>query len=226
MRFIGISCQSSSEHYYLAKAYVEALALHGVHPLLLSHFDDEVFVNQIVKELRGVVLTGGWDIAPEFYGSDYGGRRHDPVRDRFEILLAKMMFQMKKPVLGICRGMQLINVAFGGSLYSDVSEITTKNHWQKIPVDKASHRIFIKRNTKLFQILETDKMEVNSFHHQAIKKIAKGFIISAVSEDGVIEAIEHKEHPYFIGVQFHPEYMFEREPFVKLFRSFVEQCNG
>ena len=69
-------------------------------------------------------------------------------------------------------------------------------------------------------------MEVNSFHHQAIKKIAKGFIISAVSEDGVIEAIEHKEHPYFIGVQFHPEYMFEREPFIKLFRSFVEQCNG
>ena len=226
MRFVGISCQSSNEHYYLAKAYVEALVLHGVRPLLLPHFGDEIFVNQIVKELRGLILAGGWDITPEFYSGNYRGKRHDPVRDRFEILLTKMMFQMKKPVLGICRGMQLINVAFGGSLYSDVSEVTTKNHWQKIPVDKASHRIFIKRNTKLFQILETDKMEVNSFHHQVIKKIAKGFIISAVSEDGVIEAIEHKEHPYFIGVQFHPEYMFEREPFVKLFRSFVEQCNG
>jgi len=225
MYFIGISCQSSSEHYYLAKAYVKALALHGVRPLLISHFDDEVFINHIAGQLKGLVLAGGWDIDPEFYGGGYGGRRYDPVRDKFEILLAKKMFQMKKPVLGICRGMQLINVAFGGSLYNDVSEITRRNHWQRIPVDKPSHSVFIKRNTKLFRILKTEEVEVNSFHHQAIKEVANDFMVSAVSEDGVIEAIEHKEHPYFIGVQFHPEYMSEREPFIELFSSFVEQCN-
>lgn len=226
MKLIGIVCKSSPKSLYLPRNYIDSVEYHGGKVVLLPHRIDKEYIKEISSLLSGLLITGGGDIHPRFYGENEKEelKRVDERRDMFEIQLIKEFFKKKKPVLGICRGMQILNVCFGGTLYQEIKRITKLSHWQKTPGIEFFHSIRIDKNTKLYEIFETENLNVNSFHHQAVRDLAKEFIVSAKAEDGVIEAIEHKEHPFMIGVQFHPEYMYRIHPFSKLFKSFVNAC--
>lgn len=225
MVIIGITCKSDTKSFYLPRPYVMAVTVAGGTPLVLPHVDDTC-IDELSNLLDGLLLAGGGDIHPMFYGCTDSGKlkRVDPIRDRFELTLVKRFAQTGKPILGICRGMQVLNVAFGGNLYQDVGELTDVNHWQKAPVHEPIHTITLKRGTLLHKIMGQTTLMVNSFHHQAVKTVADGFIVSALAEDGIIEAIEHPDYGFMLGVQFHPEYMYEGEPFNKLFAAFVAAC--
>ncbi len=224
--FIGITCKSSPNSLYLPRKYIESIESNGGEPLLIPHINKFEYIEEISNLLAGILFAGGGDIEPKFYKEERMGelKRVDEKRDAFEIKLLQRFFKNRKPVLGICRGMQVLNVALGGTLYQDIEKITPQRHWQKNPPPQSSHEIEIMENTTLYKIFKTKKLMVNSFHHQAIKELGEGFLVSAKAKDNIIEAIEHKEHPFMLGVQFHPEYMYEKEPFKNLFKYFVEKC--
>ena len=225
MVIIGITCKSDTKSFYLPRPYVMAVTAAGGTPLVLPHVDGTC-IDELSNLLDGLLLAGGGDIHPMFYGGTDSDKlkRVDPTRDRFELTLVKRFARTGKPILGICRGMQVLNVAFGGNLYHDVGELTDVNHWQKAPEHEPIHTIRLKKGTLLHKIMGQTTLMVNSFHHQAVKTVADGFIVSALAEDGIIEAIEHPDYGFMLGVQFHPEYMYESEPFNKLFAAFVAAC--
>lgn len=135
---------------------------------------------------------------------------------------------MKLPIFGICRGMQILNVASGGNLYQDIYKQRKQisiQHSQKAPTEHASHLVHIEEGSLLRKIMGTEKMLVNSFHHQAVKVVSEQFIISARATDGIIEAIESVAEPFVIGVQWHPEALVDQSA-VKLFEQFIRESSG
>ena len=202
------------------KAIEENIGIPIIIPILAK-----IDLKDLVSRLDGLVLTGGGDISPHFYGEENSNEITDVLieRDEFEIELVKEMVKQGKPVLGICRGMQIINIAFGGTIYKEINhlESTTNEHWQTKPGMKPAHLIHIEKNSILYDIFGK-KVYVNSFHHQAIKKVANGFKVTAWSSDDVIEAIEKEGKSFILGVQWHPEEMTEIEyDMSKLFNEFI-----
>lgn len=168
------------------------------------------------KWLDGLVLAGGVDMCPKSYGEtpskdEWSG---DPRRDDYELELLRIFYQQKKPILGICRGLQVINVGFGGTLYQDIATALPQalTHRDAELYEKNHHQIDIIPNTTLARLFpDTPSMQVNSVHHQAIKTLGQGIIANAVSStDGIIEAIERlpqsPDDPFCYGVQWHPEF--------------------
>ena len=214
--------------------YVRAIESAGGSPIIINKVEGLKTFEPIIKVLDGIIFTGGADISPSTYNEmpQAGLRLVDPERDEFELVLAKwILLNTSIPILGICRGMQILNVADGGSLYQNLlkQKPTKSNHWLKsiFPKDEPSHIVNINKPSKLYDIFEKEKMMVNSFHHQGIKKIGKSYKVIMTSEDDVIEAIEMKEERFVVGVQWHPEMLIEKYPeFLLLFRSFIQFCKN
>ncbi|MTI68414.1 MAG: gamma-glutamyl-gamma-aminobutyrate hydrolase family protein [Firmicutes bacterium] len=167
-------------------------------------------IKELVNKLDGIIFSGGVDINPLKYDNNInnGIGKIIPKRDDFEFLLLKEMFKSKKPILGICRGLQLINVFFKGTLHQDISLKTNIKHsYLKAPKYLPCHRVCIDVNTKLYDIFKSKKIYVNSFHHQTVKDLGENLLKTAWSDDGFIEAIEHKNYPFLLAVQWHPEMM-------------------
>ncbi len=219
---IGITCKSGKDNFYLPKAYTRAILASGALPILLPVFKDDEMMEYLIESLDGLLLAGGGDIHPKFYNQPVQAelKKVNPERDEWEFQLLKRFKETGKPILGICRGIQVINVGFGGDLYQHI-----QNHYQKEPTDRPSHEIFIKEDTLLHRLLRMERIMVNSFHHQAIKSLASGFLVSAYAPDNTIEAIEDPEHPFLLGVQFHPEYMYKDKIIKRLFDGFVRGCS-
>lgn len=171
-------------------------------------------VKEYIDIADGVLLVGGGDIRAKIYGeNEQYDNSVDDIRDEFEIVAAKYAFHKNKPILGICRGCQVINVALGGDLYPNIN--AHKNN---------EHAVTIKKNSVLYECFENDNAVVNSFHHQACRRIADDFVVSAISADGVAEAIE-SHNGRCIGVQFHPEKcFFDNIGFRRIFEYFVNEC--
>lgn len=173
-----------------------------------------------------ILLPGGVDVDPQLYNEEplAVNGRVDPWRDEVDLILARHALTSGKPLLAICRGCQVLNVAAGGSLIQDLYEqkITHKQHSQNAPRWYATHHIDIVKGSLLHKVLEVDRLLVNSFHHQAVRTPGRGLVISAQAPDGVIEAIECPEHPFALGVQWHPEAMAGRCPIQqRLFDQFI-----
>ena len=185
---------------------------------------------KVVAEIDGVLLTGGGDVDPVFYGEDRHPLTHDaePGRDEFEIDLARRAMSDGVPLLAICRGAQVLNVAAGGTLVQDIpsSVDSDLSHAITEPKDLACHAISIVAGTRLASVLG-DRMDaacgcrVNSRHHQSVGKTGDGLVVSARAEDGVVEAIEKPDVPFCIGVQWHPENFWQSGEFRPLFEAFV-----
>ena len=144
-----------------------------------------------------------------------------------ELKLFDAFYRAGKPIFGICRGIQLMNVYLGGTLHQDIVDISISKHSDFKNRAGFTHKITLTPGTKLHGILGVDDCNVNSMHHQAAAKIAPGLAVSAVSADGIVEGLEKQDHPFFLGVQWHPEHMYAKDPDQrKIFAAFVDACRG
>ncbi|MDK2984779.1 MAG: putative glutamine amidotransferase [Clostridia bacterium] len=228
---IGITCaqDTAEQRYWLREYYVHVIEKCGGIPIILP----PVEVNNIAKHIEtvsGLILSGGVDVDPVFFGSEPlpGCGEITPERDYYEIELVKKYLETAKPLLAICRGLQVLNIACGGFIYQDIySELDGPllKHSQLAPKWHATHSISLQKNSILHNIFAKSALRVNSFHHQAVSIPAKDFEIVAKSPDGIVEAIEHKFHPFTIGIQWHPECMAEKNrDQMQLFEKFVKYC--
>jgi putative glutamine amidotransferase len=197
---------------YLKRSYYEAVERSGGVPLILPNTTKLNLIDQMLKAIDGLLISGGNDVDPRFYNEKRIAKNlwSTKERDLFEIGLVRKARRKKIPILAICRGMQLVNVAFGGTLYQDFSfEKKFLDHTlEGSSLYHKKHSVIIQRNTKLYSIIKKEKINVNTSHHQMVKKIGPGFILSAWSEkDEVIEGIETKDDNFLICVQWHPELM-------------------
>lgn len=230
---IGITAgfDYSENKLYINNGYVEAIRLAGGLPVLLPLTDDVDFLKSIIGRFDGILLSGGSDVDARYWGEpnyNYGGEI-SPLRDTMEIFTAREAIALDKPVLGICRGCQVMNIALGGTIYQDIYEENKGKdiykHSQSAPKWYPTHEIYIDKDTKVFKAHQEETIRVNSFHHQAIKDVAPGFIASSRCGDGIIESIEHTSCKFAVGVQWHPEVMWEKDTtHLKIFIKFVSYC--
>lgn len=208
---IGISGNFRDGDCTLAAGYYRSLVEAGATPVIIPPYSDIELLVSLVKKLDGVVLSGGADIDPDYLGElPIDGIDINPERDKPELILIKLLIDRHVPILGICRGMQMLSAALGGKLYQDIytqHNVDCICHSQKIARGLTSHSVNIQKDTLLYSIMNTDCLDVNSFHHQAVKSVPKGFVVSAVAQDGIIEAMESVDYQPILGVQWHPECM-------------------
>ena len=207
---IGITANISDGNVSLLPGYYKSIYEAGGVPVVIPPSDDLTILPNLLDSLDGILLSGGADINPLFLGEDPVRELHNinPYRDRQELMIVKMAADRQIPMLGICRGIQIINAAFGGTLYQDIYSQTENKlikHSQDLDRPYASHLVNIDKNSLLAEIMGTTVLPVNSFHHQAVKDAAPGFRVCARSSDGIIEAIESTEYKSMLGVQWHPE---------------------
>jgi len=222
----------------LSERYTEAIFAAGGLPFILPPTTSRQAIAELVRRCDGVLLTGGDDLQPGLYAKDIDPKlaatvgRVDPPRDAWELELIDETFAQKKPLLGICRGHQLINVALGGTLLIDIpSELPSAvNHRQFDKKAEPVHDVALTPGTLLAAIAGAPSLGVNSTHHQGIGKLAKALIASAKTSDGLVEGIELKDPgqlPFLLGVQFHPERLFDRyETFSTVFKCFIGACEA
>lgn len=213
--------------YFLRARYLRAIEDLGGIPLILPLSADRPTRRALLGRVHGLMLTGsGPDLPPRLYGERrrYTFRVVSRRRYECELDLAQIAVERKIPMLGICGGMQAINVALGGSLIQDIpSQLDAPlAHRSPFPATRLCHRVAVKERTLLRRIVKQPTIRVNSSHHQSVKGVAPGLVASAVASDGVIEAIEAPGHPFFLGVQWHPEFLYDRHALHRrLFRAFV-----
>lgn len=197
-------------------------------PMPITLIDDDGYIESVLDRLEGLMLIGGSDVSPSYYGQPYKkGLGHlDPVRDKFELKLIDKAVRRNIPLFGICRGLQLLNVYFGGTLVQDIDRYheTDINHAGYIgPKWSPAHKVKLAKDHMLYPCFGKEELEVNSFHHQIIDKLGDGLEIAATAEDGIIEAIVHSQYPFLLAVQWHPEMMFQTDQEqLKLFQLFVD----
>lgn len=219
---IGITCgRSSSGASTLSANYSQAVIRSGGIPVIFPTIADSVTAAALVRSVDGVIFSGGPDVDPSYYGEEHWNEtvRVDTLRDISDMLLAKAALASGKPVMGICRGEQLINVVLGGTLYQDIpSQVDTLiGH-----AGGAFHRIGVEKRSVLYQLFGEDSLTVNSFHHQSVKDVAPGVRVTAYAADGTVEAYEYGDR--VIAFQFHPEGLARTdEAWLAPFRYFIGQ---
>lgn len=213
-------------HHALYECYAEAVIAAGGVPVLLPP-TETYFLDEMLSPLKGVILAGGGDLDPALYKETphHTVERVDPIRDQFELAIAKWAITNHLPLLGICRGIQILNVAAGGTLIQDIPSQTGNSlqHRRADLIDEPVHIVKIEPNSRLAHIFGCTEIVVNTGHHQSVNRVASGFRATAWAEDGIIEGIESGQQSWAIGVQWHPEMMFSKYPLqVRLFSALVE----
>jgi len=240
MKIVGIladfgykKCQSEFldlEVYSARTPYIESIELHDEDKNTLCFIIPYSYdkIEQYCDKIDGLLLTGGADVDPELYNEVvlFDNVKTNKVRFAFEIEFIKKFLKTKKPILGVCAGMQSINVALGGSLYQDIPEqlpLSKVKHYDFSGIKENRHDIDIVKNTLLHGVFNQEKISTNSIHHQAVKTLGDRLHASSFSEDGVIESLEMKpeDHPFCIGVQWHPELINEDKSSEALFKNFI-----
>lgn len=215
--------------FWINPLYLMGVEQAGGLPVLLPLSRNREMWDACCEGFDGFVFTGGQDVGPAHYGQERLPECGYEVslRDNQELYMMRRLRELDKPVLGICRGVQVMNVTFGGALYQDLpaQRPTPVVHRQEMPFNLPHHQVHISLDSALFQLLGKEHLSVNSMHHQAIWTLAEGFRATAWAEDGLIEAIELPEARFFLGVQWHPEYMFQDYQSGRdIWRGLVEAC--
>lgn len=209
--------------------YIDAVLEGGGLPFIIPNLQDLSDIEAYLDMIDGLVFTGGEDISPLLYGQDpiKEVKSISYKRDKTELALFKAAYRRGIPILGICRGMQVVNVALDGSLYQDIHVQIPQalGHISTYRIEGGYHRITIKENSLMFDIFGENSIDVNSQHHQSIKKLGDNLRVSGQTADGVIEAIESTNDNFVLGVQFHPEAMIkENGKFIDIFEYFISKC--
>ncbi len=229
---IGVSgsIEAKERKQYILRAYLKSVLRAEAIPVLLSMDMNEEQITACLARMDGLMLAGGNDVDPMLFGESPVPtlKQVNPLRDRFEIRLIRAAYRLDMPVFAICRGIQTLNVAMGGSLYQDLpTQYATPDgesailHAQSARAHHPSHRVTLAESAPLRALYGSDTLMVNSLHHQAIKTIAAPLTVCATAEDGVIEAVYDATKPFVLGVQWHPERMEKGGP---LFAAFTKAC--
>jgi len=215
--------------------YYEAVAAAGAAPVLIPLLDDVDALRATYEACAGIMIPGGVDMDPGTYGEAPHERlgRVDPARDRVELQLTRWAIEDRKPLLGLCRGLQVINVAAGGTLYQDLdAQLDGAIRHDYFPTygfdrDYVSHDVAVAPASRLRSLVEIDQLPVNSMHHQGVKRLGAGLVACAHAADGLIEAVESVNGHWMVGVQWHPEVFEADDPHTReLFRGFVRAAGG
>jgi putative glutamine amidotransferase len=237
---IGITCQFDPDAgnraaspmngtHRMPDAYPHAVRVAGGIPMLLPTTTDADSIRAYVAAVDGLILSGGGDIAPEFMRMepDPGLGPVDPIRDQFELDLTTAAIRAELPLLAICKGTQILNVAMGGSVIQDIDpgRPGAVQHAQRAPGWHGTHTVEFEPDSLLARVAGTTRVRTNSFHHQANDALGEGLVVSARAKDGVIEGVEGVDAQFLLGVQFHPEMMVDASPaMAALFQGLVEAC--
>lgn len=226
---VETSASGTHERYAIAASYVDAVLAAGGVPVVLPPQDDHA--EALLGLVDGLLFSGGADLDPAIYGDrEVHPKTYDvhPLRDRFELALIREAIARDIPTFCICRGIQLLNVARGGTLYQDVSDqfdagLPHRQQDAGFLHHESSHAVSAAPNSALARAYRTTTIPVNSYHHQAVKDVAPGLAITGHAEDGLVEAVELPDKAFVVGVQWHPEMMFREHPeHLAPFRSLVE----
>lgn len=214
------------DSFWMLPGYLDGIITAGGIPVMLPLTSDISMIEQCVNTFDGFLFTGGHDVSPLLYDKiklkECGTTFYE--RDEMETLLLKAVLKCDKPIFGICRGIQIINVILGGTLYQDLKSQKCINHVQTPPYDKPYHMIDILPDTPLHKIALNDEIAVNSYHHQAIKVLSPELKAMALSKDGIIEAVYMPEKTFVWAVQWHPEFWLKDKVNISLFNTFLEAC--
>lgn len=211
----------------IGESYIQAVIQAGGLPVILPVGLSQAGMADLLARLDGVLITGGSDLDPARFEGVPHPRVYgiDPLRDELEIQLIRMAARDGKPFLGICRGIQAVNVALGGSLYTDLADQLSgalRHDWYPdIPRNYLAHPVSLQPGSRLAQILGGETVEVNSLHHQGVARLASSLTAVAYSPDRLVEAVELPGHPFGLAVQWHPEWLQEYAPQRQLFQAFV-----
>lgn len=230
---IGVTTamEINEEWYFVSPDNIEAIVRSEGLPIMLPYLTDYVQINDLANKLDGLYLTGGGDIDPILFGEQPHQQLGDvmPARDHFELVLIRRMIELGKPILAVCRGVQILNIALGGDMYQDIyAQIDREliQHQQQAPKYHPSHHVTVAKGSLLHQLTGKERLRVNSRHHQANRKIASSLKICAKAEDGMIEAIEGVGGTFILGLQWHPENMAKKNDPASLaiYRGFIQAC--
>lgn len=219
------------DSYWMVPGYMHVIEQCGGLPIMLPLTDDESELLQAYNMCDGILLTGGHDVGTDVYHQQAKETCGIPcsLRDKMESYILEQSLKDDKPVLGICRGIQFMNAYMGGDLYQDLpTEYECKvEHHMEAPYDRKAHVVEVLANTLLADIIGSGLHNVNSYHHQAVKELAPGLTVMAVSEDGLVEAISVDNHKFIVGVQWHPEFWYkDNADSVRLIQSFVDAAGN
>jgi putative glutamine amidotransferase len=216
----------------LNEKYSEAIENSGGKLQMLDSKED---IDKFIDQADGVLLPGGNDVNTMLYGEERKSHTQPPhdERDMFELYLIERAMEKKLPILGVCRGLQILNVKLGGTLYQDVQKEmdgSIRHDWHEEnsePISRSLlvHPVSFDGNSRLHTLVGKDSVDVNSLHHQGIKDLGKGLVASGHSPDGLVEAVEMPDYPYLVGVQWHPEELYSTPVWKNFFDNFVEVCS-
>ncbi len=227
---IGIfpSYNEETKQIFLDNCYIEEILDSNGIPFVIPISDDPKKMLEVIEKIDGLLLSGGVDIAPEYYGEINSGKSVEisPSMDNSEQILIRLAMEANLPILGICRGMQALNVFCGGTLIQDIPSergVSVTHRLEK--PDTAFHNISVEKVSPLSEAIGFGTHRINSYHHQAIKDLAPDFSVAASAEDGIIEAVFHKNKKFILGVQWHPERDYHTTPdSKKILNRFISAC--
>ena len=227
---IGVSTLYDSERvsYWMLPGYMKGIEECGGIPVMLPLTSDMDIIYRLAREFDGFLFTGGQDVNPKLYGEPMSPKCGEIccVRDETELALLNEIIALDKPLLGICRGIQFLNAALGGTLYQDLptehpSEIV---HCMKPPYDRAVHNVHVERFSPLYTLLGVSDLPVNSYHHQAVKELSTKLAAMAYSEDDLVEAVYMPDKKFIWAVQWHPEFSYASDLFsMRIFEKFISE---
>jgi putative glutamine amidotransferase len=239
---VGIPCRSDGSMLYQGRhinaqnsSYIQAIINAGGAPFLIPLEARDEALRILFEQASGILLTGGGDIAPQYFGEAPQAALDDvqSARDELELALVRWALEESKPLFGICRGIQVMNVAAGGSLYQDIAaqcpDADKHDYFysQDYPRDFLAHAVAVEAGSRLGAVLNAGQLPVNSLHHQALRSVPSIYRVVAHSPDGIIEGIEVPKHPFAVGVQWHPEELVvSQDPARRLFLAFVDACRN
>lgn len=234
---IGITSSHASNQYgqptvESLRTYIREVIKAGGTPVVIPSEIPVEKLKELFARLDGIILAGGDDIDhTRFNGEDHPKiGKPDALRDTCEITLARMAVKEEKPLLGICRGLQTLNVALGGDLYTHIEDQhpakVKHDYYPEPPRDLISHPVTIEESSKLFKIIGEREIPVNSLHHQGVKTLAEALSATAYAPDGLVEAAEIPGHPFAIAVQWHPEWIPDQPASQAIFKAFIQAAKG
>lgn len=228
---IGVTSNLDDTQLSVSMDNIHSLLNAGAIPIVLPNLLEDGKIEKLAEEMDGLLLTGGGDIDPTLFGEEPHQNLGSicPERDTFELSIIQKMLALDKPILAICRGSQILSIAAGGDMYQDIyfqMGVPLLQHAQKAPRWHASHFVNVKRNSLLHRATGERSFKVNSYHHQAVRKMPENFEVCAEANDGVIEAFESNKHSFVLGVQWHPECMTQKNdhPSIAIFEAFIKAC--